>query len=91
MLAHPGLLPESVSLNELFHSGIVGIEAFHSKHTRKQSQGFLCLAKENDLIATGGSDFHGELFNTLPYIDIEDVTVGMDVVETLKRQAIQNK
>jgi hypothetical protein len=41
--------------------GLDGIEAYFSTHTPEQTQ--LCerLARQFDLLITGGSDFHGDL------------------------------
>lgn len=45
---------------ELVDKGLQGIEAYYSEHSAEQTQQYLALAKEFHLVATGGSDFHGE-------------------------------
>jgi predicted metal-dependent phosphoesterase TrpH len=42
-------------------SGLQGIEAYHSDHTPEDTRNFLQLAGKFGLLATGGSDFHGDL------------------------------
>lgn len=61
VLAHPGLLKDKSLIKVCIDKGIEGIECIHSKHTSKQSEYFKKLASYNNLIATGGSDCHGEL------------------------------
>jgi len=43
----------------LIAKGLDGLEAYHSDHTDRQTRFFLDLARRFDLLATGGSDFHG--------------------------------
>jgi predicted metal-dependent phosphoesterase TrpH len=46
-------------LNELVREGLDGIEARSGRHTREQCALYEALARDNDLMITGGSDFHG--------------------------------
>ena len=59
-LAHPGtvigleqLLPKMVA------AGLAGIEAYYGEHSPEMTARCLDLARELDLVPTGGSDFHG--------------------------------
>ena len=45
-------------LEDLVHK-VDGIECFHPSATEEESLHLLDIAKRNDLIVTGGSDFHG--------------------------------
>ncbi len=60
VLAHPFTVkdPESmvVSLKE---AGLIGIEAYYKDNTPEQTAATLKLAEKYDLIATGGTDYHG--------------------------------
>lgn len=65
VLAHPTYLAES-TYNELSSLiirlkavGLMGIEAYYPQHTLEETHKFVALAKEHDLLITGGSDFHG--------------------------------
>ena len=65
VLAHPSKLKLDNDalvrlLNELVSAGLKGIEAYYSTHTKEQTDFYLSLAKEHDLIVTAGSDYHGE-------------------------------
>lgn len=64
VLAHPtwvktkeGTLTELV--RGLKADGLDGVEVHYSTHTARQTRDYLALAKELDLLVTGGSDFHG--------------------------------
>lgn len=46
-------------INYLCRIGIEGIEVFYSKFSEEQSKWLLRKAKENNLLVTVGSDFHG--------------------------------
>lgn len=43
----------------LKEAGLLGLEVFYSSHNQKQTSQYLELAKQLDLLVTGGSDFHG--------------------------------
>ena len=45
-----------------------GIEAYHHSATPTQQQKLADIAKEHDLIVTGGSDFHGLYNETMTHI-----------------------
>lgn len=72
VLAHPGdfikrsshspeesrrILYELIDI--LVESGLIGLETRYSKHTQEQNKEFEKLAKNKDLLITGGSDWHG--------------------------------
>ena len=89
VLAHPGLLPSSDIADMVIECGIKGIEAFHNKHTEEQTKYYSLKAYQSDLIITGGSDCHGELYDGLPTIG--DVSVDMEAVEKLRSLSWQKK
>ena len=60
ILAHPGLIKNKKILNYCVSQGIKGIEAIHSKHKEKDILYLIEFAKKNNLVITGGSDFHGD-------------------------------
>lgn len=92
VLAHPVTLPAAArvgTIRELAALGLDGIEVWHSKHTRDDAADFLALAQETGLVATGGSDFHGE---NKPDVALgrgkgDNVAVGVEVLEALVRRA----
>ena len=67
VLAHPISLEKTygVNIEEIFgifrDADIDGIEIFNSKHTLSDIKRYLKLAKRENLLISGGSDFHGEI------------------------------
>lgn len=63
-LAHPHTLRHFAIVRELFvefrGQGLEGIEAFYGTVSPARAEPWLRLARELDLVPTGGSDFHGE-------------------------------
>lgn len=41
--------------------GLEGLEAYYGAYGRAESESWLRLCRSHDLVATGGSDFHGEM------------------------------
>ena len=65
ILAHPTLYNLSmVDLEELIvrlaHYGLDGIEAIYALHSPEEEAYFIDLARKQELIISGGSDFHGD-------------------------------
>lgn len=58
ILAHPGLINDDNLVRELIAHSIDGIEVYHPSHTEDQTDQYLNIAKQHNLIVTGGSDFH---------------------------------
>ncbi len=66
VLAHPFTLqlkPEALrkAVGELAAAGLGGIEVFYSEHTDEQTRLYGELAAAFNLVATGGSDYHGRI------------------------------
>ncbi len=59
VVAHPAIQLSEQDLRDLIAAGVHGIEVVHPKHTPEEMEHYRELARENGLIATGGSDFHG--------------------------------
>lgn len=64
VLAHPGQLDPACRLQppllrELSLRGLDGMEVYYPSHTRKMRKKLYALAIKNNLLITGGSDFHG--------------------------------
>ena len=60
VLAHPLTFndPEAITI-ELKAAGLVGIEAYYDGYTPEEINRLVGLADRHNLIATGGSDYHG--------------------------------
>jgi 3',5'-nucleoside bisphosphate phosphatase len=59
VLAHPGVGNKDDMIPELIGAGLEGIEAYYAEHSSGQTAAYLALCRSHDLVATGGSDFHG--------------------------------
>jgi 3',5'-nucleoside bisphosphate phosphatase len=64
VLAHPTWVktPEGTLtslVRQLKTEGLDGVEVHYSTHTPRQTREYLSLAKQVNLLVTGGSDFHG--------------------------------
>ena len=66
VLAHPRVFDNLDLVEELAADGIIdGVEVWHSSNLPGDEERMLKIAKEYDLIVTGGSDFHG-FYNHYP-------------------------
>jgi hypothetical protein len=59
VMAHPGLNKTDESIPDLVAAGLDGIECFHTKHNAATAERYQKIAREHDLLITGGSDCHG--------------------------------
>ncbi len=64
VLAHPSYLflkakEEDAFFERLAAAGLGGVETYYSSHNEEDTRHYLEMAKRYDLVATGGSDFHG--------------------------------
>jgi 3',5'-nucleoside bisphosphate phosphatase len=60
VLAHPGLAERDELIPALVAAGLMGIECFYAEHSAAQTARYVDLCRAHGLIATGGSDYHGE-------------------------------
>ncbi len=66
VLAHPGIEKGTVEIvDELIKAGLDGVEVHYPEHDAETEAYWMGFAQENDLIITGGSDFHGEGTNNV--------------------------
>lgn len=74
ILAHPGILKDKSIIEYCILLGIDGLECIHSKHNKDDTEYLISKTKENNLIITGGSDFHGDqpLLGKY-YVKIDDI------------------
>lgn len=85
VLAHPTWVktPDGVLANvvkQLKTDGLDGIEVHYSTHTARQTREYLSLAKQLNLLITGGSDFHGV---TKPDIEVGTGKGSLHVPDSL--------
>jgi predicted metal-dependent phosphoesterase TrpH len=96
VLAHPTWVRTSADglrtlVRELKVAGLGGIEVHYSTHTPSQTTEYLELAKQCDLLVTGGSDFHGV---TKPDIEVGigrgQLKVSEKLLDPLRKAATSN-
>jgi predicted metal-dependent phosphoesterase TrpH len=67
VLAHPALIAprHPWQLEDLITAlkarGLEGVEAYYPEHSEAQTRRLLDLARRHDMLATGGTDFHGTI------------------------------
>ena len=59
VIAHPGVGGKDELIPDLIAGGLMGIECYYAEHSAAQREAYLALCRQHDLVATGGSDFHG--------------------------------
>jgi len=59
VLAHPSYYTTPELLGQLVDSGLMGVEVYYPEHSKSLIRRYLEMAKDKNLVATGGSDFHG--------------------------------
>jgi len=59
VLAHPCLFDSMELLEELIPLGLDGVEVWHPQCSKEQTSVLQAIAVKNNLLMTGGSDFHG--------------------------------
>jgi hypothetical protein len=59
VVAHPGLADRDGMIPDLVAAGLMGIECYYAEHSPAQVASYLELCRRLDLVATGGSDYHG--------------------------------
>ncbi len=85
VLAHPGLAERDEIIPDLVRAGLLGIECYYHEHSATQTRNYLQACKDLDLVATGGSDFHGlHIGRTNP---LGSPPVPLSVYEALKARA----
>jgi len=88
VLAHPLTLPDPEAMTaELKGAGLVGLETYYNGYTTEEINRLLTLADKHELIATGGSDYHG-IDDT--ETGIGDIDLPLEAVEKLIALAKQN-
>lgn len=83
VIAHPALAPfghdkMNILIRKLMKIGLDGVEVFYPSFSKKELEFYKKYAKKNNLILTGGSDFHG---NNREGIDIGDSKIEKEAFD----------
>jgi len=92
VLAHPFTVPDvDLMITNLKASGLIGVEAYYNGYNTEEISKLVKLANKLNLIATGGSDYHGLDANTETIIGGVDVPVEAveDLIALAKQRAIK--
>jgi 3',5'-nucleoside bisphosphate phosphatase len=84
VFAHPGLADRDQLIPGLIAAGLMGIECYYTEHSAQQRATYLQICKDHDLVATGGSDFHGPQVRAAT---LGSPTVPMAAVDALRAKA----
>jgi len=94
VIAHPGQMKLTARslrrlVKQLKNHGLGGIEVWHPIHKPYQMASYLRICEDFDLVATGGSDFHGKLTPDLTLgRGFGDLCVPDAALEMLRRRSI---
>ncbi len=81
VLAHPYILDDEELIPEFIKLGIMGLEAYYPEHSQGETNFYLNLANDHNLLVTGGSDCHG---SAKPQVRIGSMKIPYALVERLK-------
>lgn len=71
VLAHPGISFLNDQLDDIVNLGLEGIEVWHPDHNLTLIDYFYNYSQKNNLIMTGGTDWHGDKnYKSLNYFDL---------------------
>lgn len=85
VFAHPGLAGRDEMIPELVAAGLAGIETYYPEHSAAQIQAYAETCRRHDLVATGGSDYHGP--RTGRATTVGSPAVPLEVWDRLKARA----
>ncbi len=73
IFAHPGLSGKDELIPELIRAGLQGLECYYHEHSPVQTATYLQICKDHDLVATGGSDYHGPHLGRTNHVGLPSV------------------
>lgn len=88
VIAHPGLYGADEAVEALLAAGVAdGVEVYHSDHLAEDERRYAAMAARFGVLATGGSDFHGERKGRVYHGPIGCRAADAQVVAALARRA----
>ncbi len=73
-------------IEELVDLGLDGVEAYYPTHSKKVSKSLVSFARENKLICTGGSDYHGNFRPNTTLAGGKNVFVPEQVLDHMRER-----
>ena len=89
ILAHPALLYTDDEVQAFIEAGIDGLECIHPSQNFSLQQKYMHICERNELLITGGSDFHGGEYDMNKHFGT--VTISSKLVEKMRRMTSQRK
>lgn len=86
VLAHPYFIRDDAVIHAMIASGVRGLEVYYPEHTQSMINFYLELCRTNDLLVTGGSDYHGK---AKPDVKIGCIKIPYELVERLRSEAVR--
>jgi len=86
VIAHPGLYGDDELVARIIDSGLDGIEAYHSDHSPEEESRYAAMAERAGLLATAGSDYHGERMKEMRHQHIGARTAHVSLLHRLNRR-----
>jgi len=83
VLAHPYSLHRDALIPELVKSGLLGLEVYYPEHTQSTINFYSQIARQYNLLVTGGSGCHG---TAKPEVRLGMIKLPYDYVERLKEK-----
>lgn len=80
VLAHPAVYPFPIDLEGLIAAGLHGLETTYPGWDHSTSNYWRAIAKQHNLLETGGSDYHG---SHRPGVRVGDATVSAEMFDRL--------
>ena len=81
VLAHPCTISKNELIPRLIECGIMGLEVYYPGYAQPTVDYYLKMAKEYNLLVTGGSDYHGDV---KPEVKLGCIKIPYDLVESLR-------
>ena len=66
-------------LNYLMSKGLLGLECFYSRYSKNYSDFLLSYANKNNLLISGGSDYHGSIKSNLSLGKLNEENIPIDI------------
>ncbi|MFH1826556.1 MAG: PHP domain-containing protein [bacterium] len=84
VFGHPAVSNCDQLIPDLVKAGLAGIEVHYLSHSNSQTRHYLNIAKENKLLVTGGSDYHG--LDSGRDVKLGDLTISDELVEKIRNE-----
>jgi len=81
-LAHPLYYAENFKLRRFSVLGVEALEVYYSDHNQQQEDKYKMMALSDELLITGGTDFHGSV---KPEVKLGDLRLKYEHLEKLKK------